>query len=84
MNLFTKQKQTHRYRKNKLMATKGARRGRGVSWECETNRGALLYIKQTPTRFSLDRTGNSVQYLLRNDNGKEFFKKKKIYIYIHI
>ena len=43
MNLFAKQKERHRC-KNKLMDTKGGRRG-GMNWEIEIDVYALLCIK---------------------------------------
>ena len=45
MNLLTKQKQTHRHRKQTwLPKGKG---GKGINWEFKINRYTLLYIKET-------------------------------------
>ena len=50
MNLYTRQKQTHRYKK--LMITKGERRG-GINQEFGINISKLLYIKQASLRAQL-------------------------------
>ena len=60
MNLFTKQKQTHRI-ENKLMVTKGERGG-VIDWEFGTNMYTLLYLKWVTNRDLLYNTGNSAQY----------------------
>ena len=48
MNLFTKQKQTHRHRKQTISYQRG--RGGGINWEFEINRCTLSYIKQVNKR----------------------------------
>ena len=69
MNLFTKQKWTNRYKKIKLMVTKGESE-RGIYQEFGINRYTLPYIKQITSKDQLYSTGNYVQYLLPS-NGKE-------------
>ena len=62
MNLFTKQKQTHRRRKQ----TYGSK-GEGVvgiNWEFGINRYTLPYIKYIKNKDLLYSTGNYFQYLL--------------------
>ena len=49
MNLFTKQKQTHRHRKQTYGYQRG--RGGGINWEFEINRCTLSYIKQINKRM---------------------------------
>ena len=44
MNLFTKQKQTHRFRKQ-IYGTKGERLGEGINWEFGIDMYTLLYLK---------------------------------------
>ena len=59
MSLFTKQKQTHRHRKQ----TYGYQKGKGgINQELEINRYTLLYIKQTNNKVLLYSTGNYIQY----------------------
>ena len=48
MNLFTKQKQTHRHRKQTYSYQRG--RGGERTWEFEINRCTLSYIKQVNKR----------------------------------
>ena len=82
MNLFTKQKQTHRHRKQ----TWGYHRGRvggGINSEYGTNRYTLSYIKQINNKGLLYSTGNYIQYLAVAYNGKVLGKKKNI-IYIKL
>ena len=70
MNLFTKQKQTHRHRKQ----SNGNKRGKegGIDEELGINRYSfLLYI-----------TENYIQYLVIAYNGKESKKEYK-YIYTY-
>ena len=57
MNLFTKQKQTHR-----LMITSGEGRGRGMVRDFGIDRSTLPYLKWISNKNLLYRTGNSVQY----------------------
>ena len=81
MNLFTKQKQIHRHR-NKLMVTKGERGG-GINQEFGINIYTLLYIKQTNNKDPLYSTGNYIQNLIINYNGKES-EKEQIYVHMYI
>ena len=75
MSLFTKQKQTHRHRKQ----TDGYQRGKGggINQEFEISRYKLLYIKQI-NKVLLYSTGNCIQYLIINYKGKE---SEKVYTY---
>ena len=45
INLFTKQKQTHRHRKQTYNYQSGKGWG-GINWEFRINRYTILYIKQ--------------------------------------
>ena len=88
MNLFTKQKQTHRNRKQ----TYGYQRAQGEGWgdinqEFGISRDILLYIKQVNNKDLLYSTGNYTQYLVITYNGKESEKEYiyiRIYIYIYM
>ena len=74
MNLFTKQKQTHRHRKQ----TYGYQRGtgdRGINQEFGINRHTLLYIKSINNKGLMYSTGNYIQYLVIIYNGKEYEKE---------
>ena len=80
MNLFTKQKQIHRHRKqimatkeNKLWLLKG--KGEGINQECGINRYTLIYIKQI-NKDLLQSTGNYIHNLEITYNEKE---SEKIY-----
>ena len=83
MNLFTKQKQTHRHRKQ----TYDYQRGWGVQGEINQKFGiniyTLLYIKQVNNKDLLYSTGNYTQYLVITYNGKES-EKEYTYIYTYI
>ena len=56
MNLFTKQKQTHRHRKQIYGYQRGKVRGR-INYEFGINRYELLYIKQISKKDLLYSTG---------------------------
>ena len=61
MNLFTKQKQTHRL----IEWTYGYQEGRvggGIVREFETDMHTMLYLKWIPNKDLLYSTGNSAQY----------------------
>ena len=77
MNLFTKQKQTHRHRKQ----TYGYKRKQwgGINWEYGINRYTPLYIKQVSNKDLLYSTGNYIQSPVINHNGKKY---EKDYIYV--
>ena len=68
MNIFTKQKQTHRHREQ----TCGCRGewGAGENWEFGTSRCKLLYIEQINNKVLLYSRGMYIQYLVINHNGK--------------
>ena len=84
MNLFIKQKQTHRHRKQ----THGYQRrrvgagGGGINWEYGTDRCTLPYIKQINDKHLLLSTRKYIQCLEINYTGKETLKKNT-YIYMH-
>ena len=60
MNLFTKQKQTHRLRERTYGYQDG--RGRGTVREFGTDIYTLLYLKWITNKDLLYSTGNSAQY----------------------
>ena len=70
MNLFTKQKQTHRHRKQNC-GCKGQGRG-GMEWEFGISRCKLLHIEWINNKVLLYSTGNYIQYPVINHNGKEY------------
>jgi len=75
MNLFTKQKETHRHRKQIYGYQRGSGKGVGrINQEYGINRSTLPCVKETDNKDSLYNTGNYIQYLIINYNGKEFFK----------
>ena len=68
MDLYTKQKQTHRRRKQTYGYEKG-KEGEKINQEYGINRYKLLYIKQISNKDLLYSTGNYIQYLVINYNG---------------
>ena len=82
MNLFTKQKQTHRHKKQIYGYQRGKGVGRGINEEFGINRYILLYIKQIISNVLLYSTGNYIQYLIITYNGKESEKKKRLALFI--
>ena len=70
MNLYTKQKQTHRHKKQTYGYQRGKAEG-GINWEFGSDRYILLYIKQINNKDLLYSTGNYIQYLVITYNGKE-------------
>ena len=79
MNLFTKQKQTHRQRTD-LWLPRGTREGGGKDWEFGISRCKLLYREWINNKVLLYSTGNYIQYPVINQNGKEY-EKEFIYMY---
>ena len=77
MNLFTKQKQSHRCRKE-IYGYQGVRGG-GINWEIGIDIYTLLYIKQITNKNLLYSTGNSTQYSVMTYTGKE---SKKEWVYV--
>ena len=72
MKLFSRQKQTRRHRKQ----TYGYQWGKGgINQGFGINRYTLLYIKQITNKDLLYSTGNYIQYLVINYNGKESEKE---------
>ena len=71
VSIFTKQKQTHRYR---VWLPRGRIR-RGKDWEFEISRHKLLYIEWINNGVLLYSTGNYIQYPIINHNGKEYEKE---------
>ena len=79
MNLSTKEKQSHRCRKQ-ISGYQGIR-GKGISWEIGIDIYTLLDIKQITNKDLLYNTGNSTQYSVMAYMGKES-KKEWIYVYV--
>ena len=79
MNLFTKQKLSHRCGKQ----TCGYRGkcGGGINWEIWINIYTPLYIEQITNKNLLNSTGNSIQYSVMINMGIEC-KKEWIYVYV--
>ena len=84
MNFFTKQKQTHRPRKQMYGYQRGQQgREEAINQEFGNNMYTLLYIKQITNKDLLYSTGNYIKYPIITYNGKES-KKEHIHIYIYI
>ena len=80
MNTFTKQKQTHRHRKQ-IYITKGERWGRRYNLGDLDYTHTLLYRTQIISKDLLFSTGNSTQYSVIIYMGKES-EKEQVYIYV--
>ena len=78
MNSFTKQKQSHRCRKQTYGYQGGS--GGGINWETGIDI-YTLYIKQITNKDLLHSTGNFIQYSVMTYMGKES-KKEWIYVYV--
>ena len=64
INLLTKQKQSHRYRKQTHGYQRGKVGGGEINWEFGIDIYIPLYIKQVINKDLLYSTGNSTQYSL--------------------
>ena len=76
MNLFTKQKQTHRHRKQTYLLPKGEERDKLVVWDLHIH----TTIYKTISKDLVYSTGNCTQYLVMTYNRKES-EKEFIYTY---
>ena len=83
MNLFTKQKQSHRCRKQTYGYQGGKWVWGGINWKSTTDTYTLLYIKQITNNNLLYSTGNSTQCSVMTYMGIES-KKEWIYIYVQL
>ena len=66
-----------------LVVAKGERAGRGMKLEVGVSRCKVLYIEWINNKVLLYSTENYIQYPMINHNGKEYFKKQCVYIYIY-
>ena len=66
------------------MIAKGEGFGEEMDWEVGVSRCELLYIEWINNKVLLYSTENYIQYPVINDNGKEYFKKECVYIYIEL
>ena len=57
---------------NRLVIAKWEKGGRRKDWESGINRCKLLYVGWINHKALLYSTGNSIQYLVINHNGKEY------------
>ena len=80
MNLFTKQKQSHRCRKQSYGYQGGW--GVGINWEIGINVYTLVYIKQITNKDLLYSTGNSTQYCIMRPIWENNLKKNG-YMYMY-
>ena len=78
MNLFTKQKQSHRLREQ-IYGYQGEGLRGGIDWEFGIDMYTLLYLKYITNRDLLYSTGNSTQYSIITYMGKE---SEKEWIYV--
>ena len=79
VNLFTKQKQTHKYRKQTYFPKNRRGAQEEVNQEFGVNINTLLYIKYINSKVILYSTENYIKQLIIIYNGKEY--EKNIYLY---
>ena len=77
MNLFTKQKQSHRHREQ-TYGYQGEKELGGMSQEIGTDIYILLYMNQITNKNILYNTGNSAQYSVMSRVGKKIYMGKNI------
>ena len=63
------------------MVAKGEGGGRGMDWEFGVVRCKLLHLEWINHKVLLYGTGKYIQSPGINHNGKEYFKKKRVYVY---
>ena len=80
MNVYAKQKQTHR--QNNPVVMKEEREGGGANQVIPGQIQTTTYKKQMNNKVLLYSTGNHIQYPVINHNGNEY-EKEYIYIYIY-
>ena len=72
MNLPMKQKQNQGHTEETCGCQGGGGRGRRKDWEFGISRCEQLYIGWMNNKVLLYSTGNYIQYLVINHNGKEY------------
>ena len=83
MNLFTKQKQSHRCRKQTYGYWGDKSEGAGINWEIGIDHMySTIYIKQIANKNMLYSIGNSTQYSVMPISENNLKKKKWIYVYV--
>ena len=80
-NLFTKQKLSHRCRKQ-TYGYQGGKGGGRINWETGIDIYTLLYVKQITNKNLLYSTGNSIQHSVMTYMGIENEKELDICICI--
>ena len=80
MNLFTKQKQTHRLIENKLMVTREEGWGEGIVREFGIDMYTLVYLRWITNEDLLYSTGNSRWEFL---DGREVWGRVDGYMYMY-
>ena len=67
--------------KNRRVAAKVHRGGRGLNWELEISRCKLVCIEWINNKVLLYTTGSYIQYPVISQNGNEH--EKRMYMYIN-
>ena len=80
-NLYTKQKQTHRHRKQTYSYQRGKGGWGGINQEFGINIYTLLYMKEVNNKDLLYSTGNSTQYSVITYMRKNLKKNEYMYMY---
>lgn len=78
-DLTTKQKQTHRHRRQ-TCGSKGEGERKGMDWESGVSRCKLLHIEQIGNKVLLYSTENYIQCPGINHNGGEYEKNVNVCI----
>ena len=74
-----KQKQNRKQREQ-TGGCQGEGFGGGMEWEVVVSRCKLFYIEWINNKVPQYSTENYIQYPMLNHNGKEYIKKKNVYI----
>ena len=77
MNLFAKQKQTHRHREQMWRCQGGGGEGEGWTGSLGLVEANLLHLEWVNHEFQMYRTGNYIQDPVINHNGREDKKRKE-------
>ena len=66
---------------NRLVVAEGEGEGRGMGWEFGVGRCKLLHLEWINYKVLLYSTANYMQSPGIDHNGKEYFKKERLYVY---
>ena len=83
MNLSSEQKQTHGHGEQACGSQRGGR-GSGKDWEFGVSRCELLHLEWMSHEILLYSTGNYIQSLMIEHDGRYYGEKEWTYMYIWV